>query len=515
MGWVRRPIKIFSLLAALCLLASSPARADFHFFDIGTKDAPGQQWNYCANTGVIYNKNNGGDDSKTGISYIASTVICEFVTTLDIVLVKVYTGIQSALLPVVQAALTLYIAIFGAQLVMGTAQLQAREIVTRLLKIAGVWLFATSWAYGASNIFYFYMGFIADAGGAIVNTLVPDPGGTSTVCPNYQYTDGSGNPHTGIDYPNITGDNDPSATMPLFNFFDELISCALLGPASAGGIKIVGFFMAMMLVYPPMFVIFSWWLQTTAFALARALLTYLTGISAIAFLIGLSPIFLSMMLFETTRQVFDNWIRYLISYSVQIIIVLGIIVMWVLVLFQLVYFFTDMANLVFPLNSGPMVGGYLHQTSTWGLCDAVYDPDDPLYYTENGVGHPLCRICNGKPCNPVIDTNNNDCNGDAYCLETGSLIPPTKIINQAKSFNKTSSTHQEQFLEYVFSNLVALLMLSYAFSMLLEKAHEISSGIAGAGANAPAEPGGWGMRGFGSATTMKAAPGPAPVNAGK
>jgi len=59
----------------------------------------------------------------------------QFVVILNIVLGHLYCGLQFSLETTLAALLTLYVAVFGVQILMGTAQLSSGDIMVRLLKM--------------------------------------------------------------------------------------------------------------------------------------------------------------------------------------------------------------------------------------------------------------------------------------------------------------------------------------------------------------------------------------------
>ena len=439
---VARSSTLFGLVLFFVLFLSQAAMAGDlqHFFTVSK---------YC---------------QKVGYDHIISSIICQFVDVLDHVMVSVYTGIRAAFMAPIRAMLTLYIAVFGAQVLMGTAQLHARDILGRLVKIALVWMFATDVQYGVGVAFTFYVGIMAEGGQIILNTIFT--GQQNEIC--------------GLDYSKylINGNSAPSDAMPLFGFFDDLISCTFKSSNGLNVTKVMGFFLAVGFLYPPLMMIFSWWVQTTVFAVARTVLGFLTALAAITFLISLAPIFLSFMLFQVTNHYFENWLRFLTAYSVQVVLVFGIVAFWILLMLQMVYFFIDISDMIFAYGAGDYYAGYMSKTSTWAICDADYPPDiyKTIFVIDPYTGshpHPTCKH---------------------YPPAFGEMIVPSKIMSSG------------ELLHYLFFHLIALLVLSYAFTILLEKAHEIAASIAGP-APVPQFLGGIGKNNFGQAVGMKKSPG--------
>lgn len=441
----RHTITLMVILTLLCLIPNS-AWADLTTFFQGDPKN-GKPTHYCDNIGA---------------QYIISTVICQFLLIIDQILVAVFNGIQSALIPFVQAMLTLYIAVFGAQLLMGTARMQARDILGRLIKIAAVWSFSTDINYSVRIAFNFYIGLISDGGQALINAVYIDNYGPLCVDPSIPSPMQLPNQMPSIQTSDMV---DASNLMPVFTFFDQLIYCAFVGTPGNASIKIVGFFLAMVAIYPPLFGIFTWWATTTFYAIARLVLSFLTALAAIAFLISLAPLFLSLMLFQATSYLFDNWLRYLTAYSVQIVISFGITVLWVITMLHFVLFFNDLADLIYPFQPGEYAGNYLNKSDTWAICDAQYDGFD-----ANGnpirLSRPFCWACGSEPCDATgyfIDNNTGQNKPD----HVDRLIPPSSIISH------------KDFLSYAFYNLIALLAISFAFSKLLEEVRGITAKIVG------------------------------------
>jgi len=443
------PLLLSGFLLLGCLLASTTAWADDQSTNtnkLGTFFFNGTQ--YCDPTTF---------DSAYGLKHITSTVICEFLLIVNQILVDVYNGIQVTMRPVVQAMLTLYIAIFGAQLLMGTARLQARDIIGRLIKIAAVWVFSTDLNYGVGIAFNFFLGIVTDAGQAIITAAFSVNDQAIPVC--------------GLAVPKVSvGVNNPSNVMPLFGFFDALVDCAFVGPVGQANSKVIGFFLVVATIIPQMSMIFCAWALSTFIALARLVLSFLTSLAAIAFLIALAPIFLSLMLFQSTSYFFDNWIRYLIAYSVQIVLSFGVTVLWIVTLLNLVYFFNDLSNIIYPYHATQYAGNYANNTDSWAICDADYWIDDNNQYHINQY-HAECKACKGSPL---------PCDQTAYFADPtkiSELIPPSSIISPDS--DATSTPVRTDFIQYVFTHLVTLLTLSYAFSILLQNVCDITNGIVG------------------------------------
>jgi type IV secretory pathway VirB6-like protein len=359
--------------------------------------------------------------SYSGIQHIVSQIVCDFVTVVNDVLGNVYCGIQHATTPILELVLSLYIGIFGIQLFMGQAQLNTKDILVRLLKIAGVWTFATESAMAVNMGFDFFMSFMTTASMWVLQTI---------------------HIGQGADALEFTGNN---GVMPLYKFLDDTIYSVIAGPVVNSKELLLGFMIGMMAVYPPIFMLALCWLYVTLDILRQAIVSFMLGVSAIAFLISLSPIFMSFMLFQATYQFFENWLKYMISYALQIVIVFACIAMWINVSLTFAHFFDDLGAVVFQYQK--VVGGNTQDTpaNTWGIC--------PYDFTNTTTGpHIACK-------NSGFDIRNQ--------ADRDKLLGPTQIPKEVN------------FLYFIIYYFFSLILIGYAFSVLMKNAPSIAQQLAG------------------------------------
>src|SRR5690606_15084410 len=112
--------------------------------------------------------------------------------------------------------------------------------------------------------------------------------------------------------------------------------------------KVIGFFLVMLVVVPPITILAGYWLLLNLSVLVRGLITFILGVSALAFLIAMAPIFMSMMLFTATYRFFETWLRYMISFSLQIVLVFAVIALWLIATLYFVQFFTELSRTIYP-----------------------------------------------------------------------------------------------------------------------------------------------------------------------
>lgn len=411
----------------------------------------------CTNTGQVvdgtslYAADQGAASEATcelkGVDNMFSAVLCNFLLVLNDVLGKLYCSMQVLLKDVLSVLLTLYLATFGVQLMLGTAQVNTRDIIVRLTKIAAVWIIATQASWGIGKIFMFVIGFMTVGSGWVLGALEN---------------------HSPLEVGKCVQNATEEGVMPFFIFLDCMVSNTFSGALAAASVKVVGLFIVLAAVYPPLFGLAMWWGIKTFLTMAKAVVSFVLALASIGFLVAMSPIFLAMMLFQFTNSLFENWMRFMIAYAVQVILVFAIIVMWLLVFFKFLTFFTNLADIVFP--NAPMLerSSDVTPVDTWSICP-------PIFESDPNTGAPLA-FCKDSDFNPYEDLNPDDWQNDAKKLRL-----PSDMVTDG------------DFLYYIFYHLVSLMTITYAFSALLDEAHKIAQRIAGATAMPAPLAGGFGQ----------------------
>ncbi len=406
----RNKIFIIALLAFLAMsalpetawaLTCSGGSASGNIFD---EDAP------CSNGG--------------GLDHIFSRIFCDFVRIVNDVLGKVFCSIQDEMNVILRALLTLYVAVFGAQILMGSIQMSVKEIMVRLLKIAGVWTFATQtyWAIQWAFVFFVQAGIF----GAVWF---------------WKGVEADGQDAFGI------GVGADGSLMPVFEFFDKVVYDAVTGPFTMAHSEVIGFFFVMWYLIPTVFMLASYWLWINFTILIRALLTFLIAVASLAFLLALSPIFLSFMLFASTYQFFENWLKYMMSYAIQVIVVFSVIALWLAALNLFIGFFNELAEVIFPYDSFWVKSApESDPVNTWGICPIDYGDDPVLGKTAS------CE-------DPGFDPSDPD--------DAEKMIPAASIAMEG------------EFVFYVVYRLLVLIIVCYAFDTLMRQAPYMAKSLAG------------------------------------
>lgn len=95
-----------------------------------------------------------------------------------------------------------------------------------------------------------------------------------------------------------------------------------------------------------------------------ALYLQVVALIALTFLFALSPIFLPLVLFQQTRPMFDKWIRQIISYSLQPMIVVAFLSIMLIILGELFGTFVDIRKKSAELENSPMARNVMTAFST-------------------------------------------------------------------------------------------------------------------------------------------------------
>lgn len=269
-----------------------------------------------------------------GIANVFSGLNCNFQYILNEIIKRMYCGIQFQLAYTLAAGMILYIITYAIMFMLGLSSLTAKELVTRLIKMAMIWAFAMNAAWGVGMAFYFFAGGIETVIGWALSAITGTP------------SNGQG----------------------FFLILDNLIFAQLTGGLTSNGYALLGFFTTLMILMPPVFMLFLAYMVTVLAALTRALISYLLGLAAIAFLLSLGPIFVSLALFKTTYTFFDSWLKYMISFAMQIILIFAALALWIKVMMLFGDFFGELASHIVPYERIHAEGAFAFFRNTWGYC---------------------------------------------------------------------------------------------------------------------------------------------------
>lgn len=332
----------------------------------------------------------------------------------------------------VRALLLLYIVLYGIVFLMGFVQVTQKDLMIRVFKIAIIiqLLSPYSWEFFYDNFFQFFTQGIGEITGMLFGS------GNDSV--NIGSSVGSA-PYS---------DNCPCNVQSLSGFeaFDRILQEVFSQATQAKLKAMIRWKVALGTVfYLIMNVIFI----LLVYIVIKSVLTYILSYLALSLLIILAPIFIPFFLFRFTKPLFDEWLKQLISYFIQPIVILT----FTFFFFQLV---TSQMYSLF---------GYTVCDTKWTNIKLGFGWDIPIYYWQAQTGpvggaqeilipnfHYQCGNSTGScPCDNIFDSSCGyiacepfQCQGERYPkypyldptgdaarikqLENGELIQVSDIL---------------------------------------------------------------------------------------
>ena len=232
---------------------------------------------------------------KTALFGNAGGTGSDYATGGDGIIPAIYAAVvaNSSFVSTVQALLTLYIIFTAIGFLMGSIELTQKELVERLFKVTIITILISpnSWSFFNRHVFlWFYEGT-----GFVIGIL-------------YEVA-ASG----------------PGSTNPLDFFFSEEIFIklfSLLFATPTGWIFIIIYILMLIFLVRIYF---------------DAAVLYMTSLIMVGVLICIAPIFIALFLFEQTKSYFDNWLKQIMAYSIQMILVYAGILFMTMIIRNQVY----------------------------------------------------------------------------------------------------------------------------------------------------------------------------------
>lgn len=210
---------------------------------------------------------------------------------------------DSGFAKMMQILLSLYIAIYGFATLIGVAELNKKELLSRVVKISLVMLFTSKDSWNMYNDLV--VRFFKDGMDYVVSMMM-------------SISDSNVTPSSMI----LTAQEDRVASYSnatRFSYVDLMIKKML---SAAVAKKVFGLFFG---TYPPFSLIYiiAIYLLIAFFiyVMIFVAMIYLTNILKIIFALALGPIFMCFTLFSHTNQMFKNWLAFVGARSLEIILV--------------------------------------------------------------------------------------------------------------------------------------------------------------------------------------------------
>lgn len=193
---------------------------------------------------------------------------------------NLFENLRKGLAVPIQATLVLYITTFGLMFLLGMVQSPKADVVIRIIKIAFIILLVSdrSWAFFGQNLVQLFV----NSTGELI----------------YYFSDNSNKAYDGH---NTFGFLDNTIGIVLTSeFWLRVLSLIFAGPVG----WLVFYFLC-----KGIWEFFS--------AIFEALINYLIVIVGVSFLLTLAPLFISFILFKKTQDLFNSWLKMLISFSLR------------------------------------------------------------------------------------------------------------------------------------------------------------------------------------------------------
>ncbi|ACZ49140.1 putative plasmid conjugal transfer protein [Anaplasma centrale str. Israel] len=221
-----------------------------------------------------------GDANVDEVADISSAVEKSFKEDKKGAIQQIYSNqVSGRFWMFIQGVLTLYLMFSALGYIMGVTKITKYDLVVRLAKVTLlVCMFSQdSWKFFNEHCFSVFIGGVSDIIAAFNGYLDGDK--------SFKFLD---------------------ATLGLLLTSELWIRLlALIAAGPVGWLAFVGIIWALIEFFLAMF---------------QAMIAYLFSIMTVAFLITLAPIFFSFILFQRTRQLFDGWLKIIMNFSLQPII---------------------------------------------------------------------------------------------------------------------------------------------------------------------------------------------------
>lgn len=353
-----------------------------------------------------------------------SSTTCRVQKVVETTLGQLWCVVKDQIRMPLAALITLYLATVGAMIIIGMVQLSTGEAMKQFLKIILIWLFATEGDY-AIEMGYGFFSTIISEGITMVTSAGSGIGGVTGVVDRFDTI---------------------VSELLLTNAGSKVLSvgvgiAALQASTPIGGT--IGLFLIMTVAY-------------SIITLLRCIIHYLVSISAIAFLWAFSPIFLCTALFRTSGHVFSNWLTFMISFTLQPILLFGFLAFMEQHLVNSVDVFSCLVQeRTAILRTVPEYNG------TLGLI-----PDQPYRLTQDAYckGDSYC-VCN--------DATAQDC---ACETASGARGAACQIITTEAGW-----TQATDFMNTIGGQILAALLIMIMTNAFLLRLPQFASALTGVG----------------------------------
>jgi|GEM_PF-973663 len=291
----------------------------------------------------------GGSCAVAGLGFMARTM-CIFKSTIGSIMSVMYCSFADYMRSSLVVLFTLLVTIFGIMVMTGTSKATIKEFSTVLFKIALVWAFAMNADWGIGIGYKFFMS-MAEEGADIVMTAFPGNGTATLTAPD-------------------------TVLLNLAGFATESGKVASTWPDIPGDCKVYLIAFGVLLVFflPMVLMLLLTVIMQYVGLVFKVMLNYLTSLVLVSLLFILAPLFISFSLFKITQKLFEKWIQYLISFSLQMVVMFGFLAMSSLI--PIADFFVKIISLLKSYDVTVGVYALISPIEGCGICQYTISGND-------------------------------------------------------------------------------------------------------------------------------------------
>lgn len=286
--------RLFRLGLIMLLLISLPVAANAGILDIVI-------------TAITCTGNAFGTSCSVNEQKLFASIACKVMQNIDHAIIPIYCNItlNPSYIMFLNAAVTLYIIFLGLGFVSGMIKMKLGEIIIALIKVTFIYFLLTN----AGFFFSFVYRAVLETPQSVIKSILSMHGSSANNI--FEYVDeGMYRMFTEVFKPEATPEDRISHVGAELSIVAIAIGITQLMP---GGNFVYGLFV---------FVIIGW-----IFTYLSIIVRYLLAYMSIVFLLMLAPIFVPSLLFKKTTYLWDEWLKYLISFVIEIIIVVAFVIM--------------------------------------------------------------------------------------------------------------------------------------------------------------------------------------------
>lgn len=261
---------------------------------------------YCSGghaVGTLYDDGGGVCPTTMKFSNVFSFLICHTEQLSANLMGDMYCGVMRALTPAVTAAVTMAVLFSGIGFMLGFSNVSGKDFLGFLLKVAVIYGFAIE------------ADLIIGIGYNLLISGLRD--GTAVAISSLYIANGTMPPNTALDvYALMDG-----FLAQAFHFATDAVGQAWDKSHNPCQNAIFAVIAVMAIAFPPLAFVGMMIIVRIAMSFLRAIFGYMYSIIGITFLLTLAPFFLSFYLFKQTQALFEKWLGYLVSFSLQLVIV--------------------------------------------------------------------------------------------------------------------------------------------------------------------------------------------------